>query len=130
MYFLETRIGVDNPPSITPPEYFYGFIGIALAWQFMFLIIWRDPVRYRLAIVPATLEKLVFGGGAVVLFLQNRIALLAAVPCPVVPSAGVVTPLLGGMDLLDSLLRLRAVHHAILPLTPRKTTSGWWFLGT
>jgi hypothetical protein len=74
-YFLETRIGVDNPPPITHPEYFHGFIGIALAWQFMFLIIWRDPVRYRLAIVPATLEKLVFGGGAVVLFLQNRIAL-------------------------------------------------------
>ena len=39
MYFLEQKIGRDTPPAITHPEYFYGFIGIALAWQLAFFII-------------------------------------------------------------------------------------------
>jgi hypothetical protein len=30
-YFLERRIGVDQPPPISHPEYFYGFIGLAVA---------------------------------------------------------------------------------------------------
>ena len=46
-YFLEDRIGRNNPPPITHAENFYGFIGTALAWQLMFLLIARDPVRYR-----------------------------------------------------------------------------------
>ena len=47
MYFLEGRIGRDIPPPITHPEYFYGFIGVAVAWQVAFLVIARDPVRFR-----------------------------------------------------------------------------------
>src|SRR5687767_9709755 len=35
-YFLESRIGDDNPPAITHPEYFYGFIGVAVAFQLVF----------------------------------------------------------------------------------------------
>jgi len=26
MYFMEEQIGVDSPPPINHPEYFYGFI--------------------------------------------------------------------------------------------------------
>ena len=47
LYFLETRIGVDTPPPLTHVEYFYGFIGTALAWQVLFFMIARDPIRYR-----------------------------------------------------------------------------------
>ena len=50
-YFLEDRIGRTAPPPITHPEYFYGFIGVTIAWQFAFLVISRDPIRYR-ALMP------------------------------------------------------------------------------
>ena len=30
MYFLEGRIGRDTPPPITHPEFFYGFLGVAI----------------------------------------------------------------------------------------------------
>jgi hypothetical protein len=74
-YFMEARIGRDFPPAITHPEHFYGFIGVALAWQVLFFIIARDPERYRGAIVVAILEKLAFGLAAVVLFAQGRLAM-------------------------------------------------------
>ncbi|MGZ8781704.1 MAG: hypothetical protein ACXW31_17440 [Thermoanaerobaculia bacterium] len=73
-YFMEARIGRDFPPPITHPEHFYGFVGIALAWQFLFFVIARDPVRYRPAMIVAILEKLAFGVAAVVLFSQGRLA--------------------------------------------------------
>lgn len=71
-YFMETRVGIDFPPPITHPEHFYGFIGVALAWQFAFLVISRDPARYRLMMLPAILEKLAFGIAAPVLFMLGR----------------------------------------------------------
>ncbi len=73
-YFLEARISRDFPPAITHPEQFYGFIGVALAWQVLFLIIATDPARFRPAMLPAILEKLGFGVATVVLFLQHRVA--------------------------------------------------------
>ena len=75
-YFLESRVAIDFPPAITHPEHYYGFIGVALAWQVLFLIMARDPVRYRLVMLPAALEKLAFGSAAVVLYLQGRLAAL------------------------------------------------------
>jgi len=74
-YFMEGKISADNPPAITHPEYFYGFICVALAWQILFLLIARDPVRYRLAMLPSILEKLTFAGATAVLFFQQRLAL-------------------------------------------------------
>src|SRR5215211_2629811 len=56
-FFLERRIGEDTPPPITHPEFFYGFICVAIAWQVLFLILSRDPVRYRPMMIPAMLEK-------------------------------------------------------------------------
>ncbi len=73
-YFLERRIGVDTPPAITHPEFFYGFIGVALAWQVAFLVIARDPVRYRLMMLPGILEKASFGVAAIALYAQGRLA--------------------------------------------------------
>ena len=85
-YFLETKTGVDYPPAITHPEFFYGFIGVALAWQFGFLIIGRDPVRYRMMILPGIMEKVGFGLAALVLFFLGRTSPLTAIA--------------GGLDLL------------------------------
>jgi hypothetical protein len=74
-YFMEARIGRDFPPPITHPEHFYGFVGVALAWQILFFIIARDPVRYRGAMIPGILEKVAFGAAAVVLYAQGRAAI-------------------------------------------------------
>ena len=78
-YFLEARIGRDYPPPIAHPEYFYGFIGVVLTWQALFLLIARDPVRFRPAMIPAILEKFVFAVPCIVLFLQHRLALTTLV---------------------------------------------------
>jgi hypothetical protein len=73
-YFMEGRLARDFPPPMNHPEHFYGFIGVATAWQVAFLIIARDPARYRLMMLPGMLEKLSFGIAAVVLYLQHRLA--------------------------------------------------------
>ena len=73
-YFLETRIGLDDPPAITHPEYFYGFVGVGVAWQVAFLVIGQNPPRYRWMILPAIVEKVTFGIAALVLFAQQRLA--------------------------------------------------------
>ena len=38
-YFLEAELGRRFPPPPNHPEQFYGFLGVALAWQFAFLLI-------------------------------------------------------------------------------------------
>lgn len=73
LYFLENRIGRERPPDITHPEYFYGFVGVGLAWQVAFLVIGQDPVRYRPLMIPAILEKASFAAAAAVLFAVQRI---------------------------------------------------------
>jgi hypothetical protein len=73
-YFMEGKMGRDFPPAITHPELYYGFIGVALAWQVLFFIISGDPIRYRGAMWPAILEKISFGVAVIVLFAQGRVA--------------------------------------------------------
>ena len=75
MYFTEQRFNHDHPPAITHPEWYYGFAGVALAWQLMFLVIAKDPVRLRPAILPALVEKIGFPIAAYVLHAQGRIPL-------------------------------------------------------
>ena len=82
MYFQEARVAHDQPPAITHPEYYFGFIGVALAWQFAFLLLAREPARYRPMMLPATLEKLAFGLAMLTLYLQHRLApLMLAAGC-------------------------------------------------
>src|SRR5262249_46377979 len=64
----------DYPPAITHPEYYYSFFGVTLAWQFMFLVIASDPVRYRMAMLPAMVEKAGFVIAIVILFAADRVA--------------------------------------------------------
>jgi hypothetical protein len=73
-YFLEHQVGVSDPPPVTHPEFYYGFIGVAVAWQFVFLLIGHDPRRYRPLMLVAVLEKASFGIPAIVLFAQRRLA--------------------------------------------------------
>lgn len=73
-YFMEASVNRDFPPAITHPEFFYGFIGVAAAFQVVFLTIALDPVRYRLFMIAAILEKLSFSLATVFLFTAERLA--------------------------------------------------------
>jgi hypothetical protein len=72
LYFMFDVIGRNDPPPITHPGFFYGFVGTALAWQIVFFFIARDPERHRPLMIPSVLEKLGYGGAVVVLVLQGR----------------------------------------------------------
>jgi hypothetical protein len=72
LYFMEWKTGRDYPPAITHPEFYYGFIGVAVAWQLCFLIISRDPRRYRPIMPAAIVEKVSYGIATVVLYRQDR----------------------------------------------------------
>jgi hypothetical protein len=65
-------IGRNDPPPITHPGFFYGFVGIGLAWQVAFIIIATDPVRFRPLFIPSILEKVSWGASVIVLVLQGR----------------------------------------------------------
>jgi hypothetical protein len=72
LYFIFDMIGVQDPPPITHPAFYYGFAGLGLAWQVAFFIIARDPLRLRPMMIPSMLEKVGYGGAVVVLYAQGR----------------------------------------------------------
>jgi len=73
LYFLEGWLGRNAPP-ITHPEFYYGFVGVALAWQVVFLLVGREPVRYRPIMLACVLEKLGYGLAVIVLLGLGRLA--------------------------------------------------------
>jgi hypothetical protein len=74
LYLLEKRISLEQPPAITHPEFFYGFVGVTLAWQVAFLIIARDPVRFRPLMWAAMIEKFSYVIAATWLWSGGRLA--------------------------------------------------------
>ena len=40
------------------PQFYYGFLSVAMAWQIAFLIIGSNPARFRMLMIPGILEKL------------------------------------------------------------------------
>jgi len=72
-YFLERWFGEEYPPAINHPEFFYGFMGAGLAWQFMYLLIGSDPPRYRTAMLIASAAKTSFVLAALALFWHDRV---------------------------------------------------------
>jgi hypothetical protein len=73
LYFMFDLIGRQDPPPITHPAFYYGFVAAALLWQFAFMIIARDPVRFRMMMIPAVLEKFAYGATLLALFAQHRL---------------------------------------------------------
>ena len=74
LYFMFDLIGRQDPPPITHPGFYYGFVSVGLAFQIAFIVIARDPVRLRPMMVPSVLEKFGPGGSFVVLYLQHRLS--------------------------------------------------------
>ena len=72
LYFMFQLISRNDPPPITHPGFFYGFVGAMLAWQIVFFFIATDPVRYRPLMIPSVLEKLAYSAAVILLVLQGR----------------------------------------------------------
>jgi len=103
-FFGEKMVAEKMPPAITHPEFYYGFLGVAVAWQVAFLIIARDPQRFRPIIPAAILEKLTFCVACAVLLALGRIPLIVAM-------GGAGDFILGTLFTI-SYFRLRAAHSA------------------
>jgi hypothetical protein len=73
LYFTFDLVGREYPPPITHPDLYYGFIGLGIAWQIGFLIIGRDPARFRPMMIPAVLEKFIFVLSQAALYMQGRV---------------------------------------------------------
>jgi hypothetical protein len=73
-FFLERQVGELTPPAITHPEFYYGFYGSALVWQFLFFAISRNPSGLRPFMLLAVIEKIAFFVPGMVLFLTGRLA--------------------------------------------------------
>ncbi len=94
LYFMFDVIGRQDPPAITHPGFYYGFLSVGLAFQVAFMMIARDPVRMRPMMIPAVLEKFGYGATLLVLYLQQRLHASDLV--------------LGGVDILFGVLFLLA----------------------
>ncbi|HMP53097.1 MAG TPA: hypothetical protein PKD05_16220, partial [Candidatus Melainabacteria bacterium] len=73
LYFLEGAVVAQSGKVVNHPEFYYGFAGVTLAWQIGFLLISTDPVRYRLLMFAACIEKLSFVAAIAVLYAQGRV---------------------------------------------------------
>src|SRR5262252_6070133 len=72
LFFIFNIIGRSDPPPITHPGFYYGFVTTALAWQIAFLVIASSPLRLRPMMIPSVIEKFGYAVAVVVLVLQNR----------------------------------------------------------
>ena len=74
LYFLQDVMVAQGGP-LTYPEHFYGFVGAAIAFQLVFLVIGRDPARYRPLMLCGLVEKLSFGLPVWWLFSRGQVEL-------------------------------------------------------
>lgn len=103
LYFSEHPQGIDYPPDLTHPEWYYGFAGVVVAWAIMFLFLSRDPLRYRPLMIPSMIEKFSFPPAVLVLYFQGRI------PESFLPLA--LIDFLFGVAFLISYVRTKAIER-------------------
>ena len=83
LYFLVDVTGRQYAQPAAYPQFFYGFLSVAMAWQIAFLAIGSNPARFRLLMIPSIVEKLGYVVTVAVLHGQARISAadaVAAVP--------------------------------------------------
>ena len=74
LFFLLARVGRENPPAVTHPEFYYGFAAVATVWQLGFLTMEADPGRFRPLMPIAVLEKTGWIATLLVLYAQHLVA--------------------------------------------------------
>lgn len=83
LYWLIDITGRPYPPPADYPQFFYGFLSVALAWQVAFLIIGINPLFFRALMIPSILEKFGWVATLAVLYGRSRITAVdaqAAIP--------------------------------------------------
>lgn len=103
LYFLVDITGRHFPPPTTYAHFFYGFFSLAMAWQFAFLVIGSDPMRYRPLIIPSIIEKFSFVVTVIVLYSQARI--------PFVEATAAVPDFFLGILFSIALVKTRVTEH-------------------
>jgi hypothetical protein len=78
LFFLYDITGRAYPPPASYPQFFYGFVAVAMAWQLAFLVIGSDPRRFRLLMIPSMVEKFGFVVIAAMLHHESRISFTEA----------------------------------------------------
>jgi hypothetical protein len=74
LYFLFDITGRQYAPPADYPQFFYGFLGVTMAWQIAFLVIGSKPARFRLLMIPAILEKFIYVVTVTALYAQGRLS--------------------------------------------------------
>ena len=90
LYFMIERLEREVPPVLTHREFYYGFLGLAILWQLVFILIARDPVRYRPIMPIAILEKLVYSVPVLILFSLGEASPKILGPALVDPVFGIL----------------------------------------
>jgi hypothetical protein len=78
LYFLFDISGRQYAPPTMYPQFFYGFLSVAMAWQIAFLVIGTSPARFRPLMIPSIIEKFGHVVGVAVLYSQARISTMDA----------------------------------------------------
>jgi hypothetical protein len=78
LYFLIDISGRQYAAPTTYPQFVYGFLSVAMAWQIAFLMIGTSPVRFRPLMIASMVEKFGHVMTVAVLYGQARISRLDA----------------------------------------------------
>lgn len=78
LYFLLEISGRQYAAPTTYPQFVYGFLSVAMAWQIAFLMIGTSPVRFRPLMIASMVEKFGHVMTVAVLYGQARISTLDA----------------------------------------------------
>ena len=78
LYFLIDISGRQYAAPTTYPQFVYGFLSVAMAWQIAFLMIGTSPVRFRPLMIASMVEKFGHVMTVAVLYAQARISTLDA----------------------------------------------------
>ena len=78
LYFLIDISGRQYAAPTTYPQFVYGFLSVAMAWQIAFLMIGTSPARFRPLMIASMVEKFGHVMTVAVLYGQARISTLDA----------------------------------------------------
>lgn len=102
-YWLVDITGRRYPPPTDYPQFFYGFMAVALAWQIAFLLIGSNPARFRALMIPAMIEK--FGYVSTLFVLYGRSLITSIDLQPAIPD-GIL-----GMLFVVAFIKTRGVER-------------------
>ena len=78
LYFLVDLTGRQYAAPADYPQFFYGFLSVAMAWQIAFLVIGSSPARFKPLMIPSIVEKFGHVTGVAVLYGQGRLSVADA----------------------------------------------------